>query len=138
MTQERQAHLNAQIVQALKAKPQRTALYDAMKRARDSRREALAAMPGADAFLATVRETKQRCLADQDALVARFTENARARGAEVFLATDGAAAIDYVLKLAAERGAKVVAKSKSLTTEEIEINEPLEAAPRGSPRRCPR
>ncbi|MBM3289832.1 MAG: hypothetical protein FJY92_06735, partial [Candidatus Hydrogenedentes bacterium] len=42
-----------------------------------------------------------------------------------FLANDGAAAIEYCLELARKRGAKTVAKSKSLTTEEIEINDPL-------------
>ena len=36
--------------------------------------------------------------------------------------------IDYVLKLAAERGVKTVVKGKSMVTEEIELNPALEQA----------
>jgi iron-sulfur cluster protein len=125
---ERYTRLKQGIQEAVHEKPKRDALYYAMKRGRDSRRTAIGDLPGGETFRQEVRDTKLRCIADQDVLVERFAENARKRGAKVFRAKDGNAAIAYVLRLAAERNAKTVAKSKSLTTEEIEINHPLEDA----------
>jgi iron-sulfur cluster protein len=116
------------IEKALGEKAKRDALYTAMKRGRDNRRQAVDLLPGGEAFRKEVRKTKLRCLAKQDELVDRFTEKVRQRGASVFLAKDGKAAIDYILKIARERNAKIVAKSKSLTSEEIEVNAPLEKA----------
>lgn len=120
--------LHAKIEKALGEKSKRDALYAAMKRGRDNRRKAVELLPGGEAFRKKVRGTKLRCLAKQDELVERFAEKVRQRGASVFLAKDAKAAIDYVLKIARQRDAKIVAKSKSLTSEEIEINEPLEKA----------
>ena len=120
--------LNSKIEKALGEKTKRDALYTAMKRGRDNRHKAVAALPGGEAFRKEVRAIKLRCLDKQDELVERFAEKVRKRGAEVFLAKDGKAAIDYILKIARQRGAKIVAKSKSLTSEEIEVNQPLQAA----------
>ena len=120
--------LYGKIEKALGEKSKRDALYTAMKRGRDNRRKAVDLLPGGEAFRKEVRATKLRCLAKQDELVERFTEKVKQRGASVFLAKDGQAAIDYILRIARERDAKIVAKSKSLTSEEIEVNEPLEAA----------
>mgnify|MGYP001813658605 CR=1 FL=1 len=99
-----------------------------MKRGRDNRQQALGLLPGGETFRNKVRETKLRCQSKQDELVDRFAELVRQRGASVFLAETGADAIAYILKIARERDAKIVAKSKSLTSEEIEVNQPLEEA----------
>ena len=128
MASQRYENLYAKIETALKEKPKRTQLYNAVKRARDSRRAAIDILPQGEAFRKEVREVKVRCTAKLDDLVDRFAERVKARGAEVFLAEDGAAAIGYILKLAAEKNAKTVAKSKSLTSEEIEVNHPMEDA----------
>jgi len=124
----RMARLNAAITEAIAEPKQRTALYRCMKRGRDTRSNRLATLPGGEAFRDEVKAIKDRCIADQERLLGAFTQQAEARGAKVFVAEDGAAAIAYVLRLAAERGYTNVAKSKSLTTEEIEINQDLEAA----------
>jgi iron-sulfur cluster protein len=86
------------------------------------------ALPGGEAFREQVRAAKLKCLEKQDELVERFAEKVRARGVSVFLAEDGPQAIDYMLDVARQCGAKSVAKSKSLTSEEIEVNQPLEEA----------
>ncbi len=101
------------------------ALMHCMQRGRDKRSEALAVLPGGAAFRDEVKKVKDQCIENLPGLLDQFVENARKRGAHVFLAKDGAAAIDYVLRLAIARGVKTIAKSKSLTTEEIEINHPL-------------
>ncbi|MBT8369243.1 MAG: LUD domain-containing protein [Deltaproteobacteria bacterium] len=126
MSEPSYTRLYEKIEKALSEKAKRDALYTAMKRGRDNRRQAVDMLPGGEAFRKEVRATKLRCLAKQDELVDRFAEKARQRGTSVFLAKDGQAAIDYILKIARQRDAKIVAKSKSLTSEEIEVNEPLE------------
>ncbi|MBW2428632.1 MAG: lactate utilization protein, partial [Deltaproteobacteria bacterium] len=128
MSEPSYTRLYEKIEKALSEKAKRDALYTAMKRGRDNRRQAVDMLPGGEAFRKEVRATKLRCLAKQEELVDRFAEKARQRGTSVFLAKDGQAAIDYILKTARQRDAKIVAKSKSLTSEEIEVNEPLEAA----------
>ena len=128
MASQRYENLYAKIETALREKPKRDQLYNAVKRARDSRRAAIGMLPQGEAFRKAVREIKVRCTAKLDDLVDQFAERVEARGAKVFLAEDGAAAIDYILKLAAEKNAKTVAKSKSLTSEEIEVNHPIEDA----------
>jgi len=128
MTDQRYLNLYQKIETAIKEKSKRTALYRAMKRGRDSRQTAVDLLPGGEDFRKKVRETKLRCQAHQDELVDRFAEKVRERGTSVLLAKDGAEAIAYILEIARERGAKIVAKSKSLTSEEIEINHPLEEA----------
>ncbi len=128
MADGRYTRLYRKIDRALRQTPQRAALYRAMLRGRESRNRAVAALPGGEAFRHEVRAIKLRCLDAQDSLVDRFAAKARERGATVFLAEDAAAAIRYVLQVAAACGAKTVAKSKSLTSEEIEINAPLESA----------
>ncbi|NUM55549.1 MAG: LUD domain-containing protein [Candidatus Hydrogenedentes bacterium] len=125
MATARYERLFSRIRESIEHPKHSQALMRCMQRGRDKRAEALALLPGGAAFRDEVKKTKDRCIDRQPELLDRFIENTRKRGANVFLAKDGAAAIDYVLRLAKDRGAKTVAKSKSLTTEEIEINHPL-------------
>ncbi len=128
MLKGRYRQLEEKIDHALKERSSRTALYRAMKRGRDSRHKAVGALPGGESFRNTVRSVKVRCLDQQDELVDRFAGKVRERGAMVFMANDGPAAISYILDIVKRRGAGTVAKSKSLTSEEIEVNHPLEEA----------
>lgn len=128
MATERYTRLYEKINQALLDQPKQDALYSAMKGSRDKRRVAIENRPTKDAFRQEVRQTKLRSIARMDELVEQFAENCRKRGTIVFIANDGKEAIDYTLKIIKERGAKTVAKSKSLTTEEIHINHPMEEA----------
>jgi L-lactate dehydrogenase complex protein LldF len=61
-------------------------------------------------------------------LLARLEERVREAGGVVVRVPDGEAACRYVTELAAARGARLVAKSKSMATEEIKLNEALEEA----------
>ncbi|MBX7257708.1 MAG: LUD domain-containing protein [Candidatus Hydrogenedentes bacterium] len=125
MADVHQAALKARIVKALEEPKHSAALLRCMQRGRDNRARALTELPGGADFRGTVKAVKDRCIEHQVELVNRFIANAEARGTRVFCARNGQEAIDYVLKLASDRKAKVIAKSKSLTTEEIEINDPL-------------
>lgn len=120
--------LTADVAEALTNTGVQDSLYTCMKRGRDGRRDALAERPGGAAFRAEVKAAKERCIACQDELLERFKANAEHRGAVVHLAKDAADAIRISLEIAQERNAKLIAKSKSLTTEELELNHPLQEA----------
>lgn len=61
-------------------------------------------------------------------LLEQFERSFTARGGKVFWAATASEAADYILSLAKRRRAKKAVKSKSMTTEEIQLNEKLEAA----------
>ncbi len=55
-----------------------------------------------------------------------FARQAEARGTKVFFASTGAQARDYVLALCREQGVRSIVKAKTMTGEEIHLNEALE------------
>jgi len=59
-------------------------------------------------------------------LVEEFAENVRKNGGKVFLAKTGEDAIRYVEELSKRVGAKLIVKSKSLTSDEIDFTHELE------------
>lgn len=61
-------------------------------------------------------------------LLAQFIKNAEAAGSKVFLAKDTKEANEYVIRLAKEKKATLIAKSKSMVSEEAHLNKALEAA----------
>ncbi len=126
MPEERYATLNRKIQTALDEEPKRDALYTAMKRGRDSRSKAMSVLPGGEAFREEIHEIKKRCVQDSDRLVEMFSKNAKQRGAQVTYAEDGPQAVKAVLEITRRHNAKTVAKSKSLTSEEIHINHPMQ------------
>lgn len=74
------------------------------------------------------RAIRTEAVHDLPALLDRLQGRVEAAGGIVYRAADGAAACEYVVRLAREREARLVAKSKSMATEEIKLNEALEAA----------
>jgi L-lactate dehydrogenase complex protein LldF len=60
-------------------------------------------------------------------LLDQFVSAARDTGAETFMASGGSEVVDYLARLATARGATSVVKSKSMATEEIDLNPGLEA-----------
>ncbi|MCB2215413.1 MAG: LUD domain-containing protein [Desulfobulbaceae bacterium] len=125
MTSQRYTSLYQSIEAALEDHSKSDLLRGCMKRGRDTRAAALEELPGGVAFRGDVRAAKERCIEALPELKQRFIDNARKRGTIVYEARDGADAIAYCLNLARHRGARVIAKSKSLTTEEIDLNQPL-------------
>ena len=63
-----------------------------------------------------------------DELLPLLEHNVRLQGGEVFWARDGAEASGYIIDLAHRRGVTLAVKSKSMTTEEIGLNDALEKA----------
>jgi L-lactate dehydrogenase complex protein LldF len=75
-----------------------------------------------------IAEVKGYAAQHLDELVAEFTRTATARGVHVFHTRSPESVIQYILDLARERGVKRIVKSKSMATEEIHLNQKLEAA----------
>lgn len=98
-----------------------------MRRGREGRAIVLSKLEDPKEFKRTVREIKESAITDLDNLLQEFIQNATKRGAQVFVAKNGEEAVRYILSIAERTGAKTIIKSKSLTSEEIEMNGPLES-----------
>ncbi|HKY51687.1 MAG TPA: LUD domain-containing protein [Candidatus Limnocylindria bacterium] len=72
-------------------------------------------------------ERKKRAIDDLPALVDRFTREAEAVGAKVYRAVDAEEARRVVTAICRAKKAKLVVKSKSMATEELQLNEHLAA-----------
>ena len=80
------------------------------------------------ALIARVAECKDYAAAHMDALYARFKAEAEARGVTVHRAATAAQANAIILGIAKAAGCRSVVKAKSMTAEEIGLNQHLEAA----------
>lgn len=76
----------------------------------------------------TASDVKWEALNHLDQYLEEFTAKLEARGAKVFFANDGHRARDYIVELVRSKGAKRVIKSKTMTSEEIHLNDALEKA----------
>jgi L-lactate dehydrogenase complex protein LldF len=74
------------------------------------------------------RAVKDEVLLHLDRYLETFVANAEKRGAVVHWAVDATEANAIICKLARDRDARTVVKSKSMTTEETHLNDALEAA----------
>ncbi|NUB93648.1 LUD domain-containing protein [Haloterrigena sp. SYSU A121-1] len=80
-----------------------------------------------DAYKDRARAIKEDAIERLPELIERVRETVEENGGTVYVAEDAADANRYVRELARERAAETVVKSKSMTTEEIDLNEALAA-----------
>jgi L-lactate dehydrogenase complex protein LldF len=108
-----------------------SAVYTSTGRLATHRRESIAAdlLPDFQELRTAGNLLKKETIENLDHYLEEFERNATAQGAKVVWARDGAEVIDFVVRLAKEKGASRLVKSKSMTTEEIDFNEHL--APHG-------
>jgi L-lactate dehydrogenase complex protein LldF len=106
----------------------RGALKNATSLFGERRKEAAAGLPNWEELRTQARAIKDEVLSDLDRYLKEFVRNAENRGAKIHWARDAAEANKIICGLARERQARVVVKSKSMTTEEIHLNNALEAA----------
>jgi L-lactate dehydrogenase complex protein LldF len=96
-------------------------------RLRTHRLDAWAALPDIESLRERAHAIRMEVIDDLDGHVGRFTEALEARGGNVFFARTAAEASTYVADICRRHGARLAAKSKSMATEEIGLNEALEA-----------
>jgi L-lactate dehydrogenase complex protein LldF len=91
-----------------------------------NRNAVLNALPEAPELRERAYRIKQQTMANLDRYLEQMADAVEERGGKVFFARDGEDVIRYVGDLARRKGAKVITKSKSMATEEIELNRRLE------------
>ncbi|HWW74157.1 MAG TPA: LutB/LldF family L-lactate oxidation iron-sulfur protein [Pyrinomonadaceae bacterium] len=106
------------------------ALATATGKALDSRREAVEHVgeEGWQRLRDRARAVKEHTVENLDFYLARLAENVERSGGHVFWAQTAEDARRHIIELAERRGVRVAVKSKSMMTEEIELNRALEAA----------
>ena len=113
---------------ALADVPMRTAVGNAAETSVASRDKVAGQIPYWELVRQKVRSFKRDVLEHLDEYLVEFETNCRGNGITVHWARDGAAAREIVGNIARECGATMVVKSKSLTTEEIGLNDFLAAS----------
>ncbi len=69
---------------------------------------------------------KKHTIENLDYYLEQVETNVVANGGKVVFCRDGDEVADFILQLAKERGSKLIVKSKSMTSEEVDLNERLE------------
>lgn len=93
-----------------------------------SRDAALAAHPDIERLRDRGREIRMHTIGRLDRYLGALADSVEAIGGSVFFAADAAEANDHITAIARDNDVDLVAKSKSMVTEEIELNDALEAA----------
>jgi L-lactate dehydrogenase complex protein LldF len=102
------------------------AIYESTGRLMQKRRAAVAPMADFQELREHAHRIKRHTMENLDYYLEQLEANFTARGAKVIWASDAQEAADFILNLAKEKNALRIVKSKSMTTEEIDLNERLE------------
>jgi L-lactate dehydrogenase complex protein LldF len=104
------------------------AIYTATGRLKEKRIETVApgVLPDYQELRTQANAIKKHAIENLDHYLEEFERNVVARGGKVVYAKDATEVADFVLALAKARGARLIVKSKSMTTEELDLNERLE------------
>lgn len=103
------------------------AIYTNTGRFKENRSKAVAAevLPEYQELRTRAAAIKRHTLDFLDVYLLQFESAVEAHGGKVIWASTGEEAADFILKLAKERAASLIVKSKSMTSEEIDLNERL-------------
>jgi L-lactate dehydrogenase complex protein LldF len=94
----------------------------------ERRKAAISSVHDWEALRERAREIKDETLLNLDKYLDQFANTAERAGAKIHWARSGTEACEIILGLINERNATNVVKSKSMATEEIHLNDALEAA----------
>ncbi len=104
------------------------ALVNVTNRFRSARQKASSEVPGWDDLRTRAREIKKETIENLDGYLLMLEENVKKAGGQVHWARDGEEASHIIVDIARRNGVKSVVKSKSMATEEVELNANLERA----------
>jgi L-lactate dehydrogenase complex protein LldF len=104
------------------------ALTKATARFGKLRGSAFESFPEGETLRDRARQIKDKTLAELDGYLETLSRSVERRGGEVHWAHDGDEACEIVTGLAKQYGLRLAVKSKSMTTEEIGLNDALEKA----------
>jgi L-lactate dehydrogenase complex protein LldF len=89
-------------------------------------KNALSLLENSDSLKNDARRIRQNVIKNLDKYLSRFINNLEANGFQVHQAIDAKAASEIVIQIASRHNAQLIAKSKSMITEEIGLNAALE------------
>lgn len=116
-------------IRAALANPELQAALDANAEKRvNGRRQAFASLPDYRSQRRRAHAVRADVIANLDSYIDQFVERAQANGVHVHHAAHAAEAVQIVLEIAGENRAKLIAKSKTMVSEEIHLNRALEQA----------
>lgn len=104
------------------------AVFAATGRLKQKREDVVgpAALPDYQELREQAAAIKDHALENLDHYLQQFEAKVVEHGGKVVWCKDGGEVADFVINLARERGARLIVKSKSMTSEEIDFNEHLE------------
>src|SRR5258708_21783752 len=104
------------------------AIYTATGRLKDRRTDVVsdAALPDYQELRTQANALKKHTIENLDHYLEEFERNVVAHGGKVVYCKDASEVSDFVLSLAREKNARLIVKSKSMTTEEVDLSERLE------------
>lgn len=114
-------------IEALGDEHLQLALDAATGRLRDARLGAWQELDAVEDLRERGREARSRAIANLDRNVKLFTERVTSRGGHVYRCADATEGRARIATICRQANARLVAKSKSMVTEEIELNAALEA-----------
>ncbi len=126
--QTSQQPFHARVSKAFENAERVAAVRRATVRFYDQRLTALRSLPDAEATRDLARAIRAHTIANLDKYLTQFEAAVQALGGQVHWARDAAEARQIVLDIAQKTGAKRIAKSKSMISEEIGLNKALEGA----------
>ncbi len=115
----------AKVLEALSNESLRKAVQEAQNRYWKARKKTLSKTPYYEYYRKKVREARTWALNHLDELLKMVKENVEAQGGAFYLAKTGEDANRYILNALSNHDAKLVVKSKSSVTEEIDLNKYL-------------
>ncbi|MCS7065543.1 MAG: LUD domain-containing protein [Fimbriimonadales bacterium] len=118
----------ARIERALSDEALQAALRKGVGSFEPARRAAWAALPDAPKVRARAAAIRAHTLKHLHHYLEQFVQQVERRGGKVFFANTAKDACRYIVQLAKRRGVSLVAKSKSMVSEEIGLNEALQHA----------
>jgi L-lactate dehydrogenase complex protein LldF len=89
--------------------------------------QAFQELPQADFHRAQARQARQRVIDQLDDYLSQFIQAAQANGMQVHRAANGEEAVLLVKEIAANHSARLMVKAKTMVSEEIELNQAMEA-----------
>lgn len=106
-----------------------TAIYSATQRLIDHRKNAVStdALPAYQDLRTLANRIKRHTIEHLDYYLELVETQVTARGGKVVFCEDANEVADFVLNLAKEKGERLIVKSKSMTTEEVHLNDRLES-----------
>ena len=122
------AEFDRKIHQTLADANLQLAIYTATGRLKDGRINVVApeVLPDYQELRTQANSVKKHAIDNLDYYLEEFERNVTARGGKVVYCKDATEVADFVLGLAKEKSARLIVKSKSMTTEEVDLNERLE------------